>query len=465
MVEIGDKPPVRRPKDIPDPRERFSIDKLGDLLAAFGNHEAKAITLLAMRGGENAPIYTQRNLAERVLEIQGDEPGWKPESKSYIQFCQLSLAPIGLVVKEIIDPEKGTVGYKITEEGEEAKHLAGLLLDFSDRHNEISLLELFGQTPSAAKKKEQEEDAGDGSRKRAPLIRYQIYNALISHEGPMREEDLAQLVGEKEMVVGSHLKALKKLGRIEYDSTSQGSKESVAFYIVNPEKINEALLGEPDFRYRAFLREVYEVIQAGGISQFDRESVYQAIIKKNPKRTEQDKKNLANMISGCLSYLTSHEYITRVQFHQGKQSEISLTPQQRGFFEELVAMMEGFRIGSPEVSDYADGAVKDFMRNPHKVARLMKKAKEHSYHADEIDVVELRNHIILLTQKKPGITTAQLQSELKALGIKKSTQRISKVAREMEQDGVLSSEKEGLRKHLFLSEKVEESRELEPVTN
>src|SRR6266571_3393052 len=95
---IGVAPEVRKP-------ERMHDQELGNLLAAVGNHEGKALLLARMQWGQE---YGTIDLAALVKPVQG-EGYTKPVP---FKWCGQSLAPIGLVAKG-----DGSY-YGITEKGE-----------------------------------------------------------------------------------------------------------------------------------------------------------------------------------------------------------------------------------------------------------------------------------------------------------------------------------------------------------
>lgn len=113
--------------------EQLSDEQLGNLLAAVGNHEAKAVTFLVMR---SETTYTAEDIHKAVIEAQGTLPGWRIHHQSAFKYCERSLSPIGLVAKEVVDPNLNTYGYARTEYGERiGVSLAGLLLDFSRKYD------------------------------------------------------------------------------------------------------------------------------------------------------------------------------------------------------------------------------------------------------------------------------------------------------------------------------------------
>lgn len=101
-------------KEIQKP-ERLPDEELGDLLAALGNHEAKAITLGLMKPGI---IYTNLDLYHAIIEAQGQNPGWIINRMGPFAYCHNSLAPIGLVAQEVtMAGGLERIGYMKTEKG------------------------------------------------------------------------------------------------------------------------------------------------------------------------------------------------------------------------------------------------------------------------------------------------------------------------------------------------------------
>ena len=127
--------------------ERPIGEQIGNLISAIGNHEAKALTLLAMKDGA---IYNKHELSARIRELQGRNPIWRQSYSLPFDYCAHSLSPIGLVTREILSPNLSAYGYQISEYGRRVGiPFAGLLLDFSDQNN-ISLERLFASTASSS---------------------------------------------------------------------------------------------------------------------------------------------------------------------------------------------------------------------------------------------------------------------------------------------------------------------------
>src|SRR3990167_4100505 len=193
--EIAEAPIPQKTGETPKPNEKLTDEQMGNLLAAFGNNESKAATLLLMR---SETIYTMYDIHKSFMSSQGENPGWGINYAVPFSYCQNSLAPIGLVAKETIDETQEAYGYVITDYGETmGKPLAGLLLDFSKRYSDNSLVDLFGGTASKYSGGGEDIENKDEHKKRSPLTRYKIYYELATATSfPMQTERLAEAVGE-----------------------------------------------------------------------------------------------------------------------------------------------------------------------------------------------------------------------------------------------------------------------------
>ena len=142
----SEEPETSSPGESIPRKERLSDEELGNMLASFGNSEAKALLVIEMILGV---IYDRTTVRALMIGAQGENPTWRLGSVTAIEWCERSLDPIGVVAQEITDAASNTYGYMKTAYGDtQCVPLAGSLLDFSKRHPEISLYQLLGSTVS-----------------------------------------------------------------------------------------------------------------------------------------------------------------------------------------------------------------------------------------------------------------------------------------------------------------------------
>jgi len=202
--------------------EPLSEERLGDHLAAYGNHEGIAGLLAKMKRGSP---YTQGQLDS--LANPDEKPLW---SKGLaLHWCKDSLWPNGLVARELVDKKRGFYGYEKTKEGELGEAFGGQLLDFSEELP-VSLYQLSGSTNSPSKTKISETETGEQkeTKDRAPLTRFRIAKELVAAKLPIREIDLVTSLqtdypdsydyDTAHTTIGRHLSNLAKAKVLIYES-------------------------------------------------------------------------------------------------------------------------------------------------------------------------------------------------------------------------------------------------------
>ncbi|HVV66772.1 MAG TPA: hypothetical protein VHB72_01720 [Candidatus Saccharimonadales bacterium] len=119
-----------------------------DLIAGIGNHEAKALLLLHL--GKSATMLSRHYMGEGFKEFLGSGADWYPSPGVPFDYCINSLEPIGQVLKGTVQSHIGEAkAYAITEFGQEVGiPTAGLILDWSLNHPDISVQRIFGPTHS-----------------------------------------------------------------------------------------------------------------------------------------------------------------------------------------------------------------------------------------------------------------------------------------------------------------------------
>lgn len=312
-------------------RERLGEEALGNLLAAFGNHEAKAITLGLMQPNT---IYTSGDLSRLVNAAQGQRPGWKQYGSVPFKYCLSSLSPIGLVTQEVTT--RGgheVIGYMKTAYGQQTGNaLAGLLLDFSLQHPDYSLQDLFGQTASVAQPIQVEEIV---FKTRAPLTRLRIFLALLTSPSlPIREVDLLEQLEyprNQASFMQNHLQELYGNRVISYESARR--EEPYVFYQLLATHLQQD--PEPYRTFQSLSKFVWETIRDNPDQEWTAEAFAQqyAAVHQRPLN-----KYLTNTVSGILSSFTNQGYMRRIEgFDRLRQSEILVTIDQGGCW--LICLM------------------------------------------------------------------------------------------------------------------------------
>lgn len=388
----------------PRARERLSDEQMGNLLSAVGNHEAKAITLILMRNGN---IYDRGNLYREVLNSQGKNKGWIIDRHGPLQYCSHSLAPIGLVAMEIINPDLSIYGYAITEDGKELGiPLAGLLLDFSERHN-IPLNLLFGSTVSNSKEKTTQIEEGEVRfRKRPPLTTLKIlYELLTSPNLPIRSVDLQKRIGENASFDVPRLEKLSKLILIQYNAV-ESNKPYTAYKLSGSIPEGELPIG---YAGRIFTKSVFDIFKNHPDDYLTIGDVYN-LLPKEQKEGLKSEKSARVRISQALSSLAKHKYVNLEKFGFGKRSEINLTDEQRTILTELLVIIDRFQDQDPEILEEGRKFARKIISSPKRVSNLLIRAKEASAFANRSSRSETYDYILSILDSHPqGLTNKEIQ--------------------------------------------------------
>lgn len=400
-------PPENRPK------EPISEKEIGNLLAAVGNNETKAMTLLVMQAGI---IYPRYDLHRTFMRAQGNNPGWKTNRSVQFQYCEQTLAPIGLVAKETLNSDLSTYGYQITEYGQEIGiPLAGLLLDFSRIYENVSLRDIFGSTsskyPLEGKDEEMEieEDVSSGDKKRAPGTRLKILWELVTNDKPLRLIDIAHS-NEEEFSIkfGSHLRQLAKSGIVSYQVREHSKPFTI--YILNQVRPKSPYIPYTDMPVLA--QKVYSVMEKHPDKRWIRSELTEAVLNEHPELYD-GRKTLSGSINQVLSDLRRQRYVIIDKFSNEMQSEISLTPEQRSMITDLLMIIDGVQRRDPATLEKGRVYAAYFLTHPEVVADLMIKAKEHSPGANANSQKTLEE-VLAIIRDQPAITSVGIVEMLEA---------------------------------------------------
>lgn len=389
-------------------QERMKEEELGNLLAAIGNHEAKALLLAAMQPGK---LYTQQELHTLMVDKQGKQQVWKINSTIPFGYCKRSLHPSGLVAKEVtfLKGRKASSYHKTAYGKKIGDALAGHLLAFSEQHDGVSLIALFGSTNSPGKSTEITTSQGlVASKNRAPFTRYTIMYKLLTSQLPLRESDLARALQEDEQVLSFHLDNLSRKGLITYAAI--GRAKAFSFYTLSENP--PAREPTPYRRQRTRTRQVYAYLRDHPDQQIGRDAIYQSLISELMPVSQSKEKSRKALISNILAYLAKEGYAQPVKFIFGKLSEINLTDTQRTLFHDAVTLID--RLSTLDEAFLAEGRQQAaaIVADPGRFSNLLQKAKEASPQANRHKTDDMIDMLTNILARHPACTVKMVQTYL-----------------------------------------------------
>jgi hypothetical protein len=355
-------------------REKFTDEEVYNLIAAIGNNEAKAITLLAL--GTDT-IYTAHDLQTTIISLQGDIVGWHIGSLTAFGYCQESLAPIGLVALEASNSDGTVFGYTKTNYGKEiGDSLAGHLLKFSEDHPDVTLRDLFGATGSSAKFSEKSADQGIDYKKRSPAVRTRIYWILTTSNLPMRATDLTNAIGEDEPNnIAGHLKEMARVGIIIHESKQYG-RSYVEYKIsdICPSTEPPPYASSKKLKLNKVTQDVWEIVKNTN-SWFSIRDIGDLYYATHPEKKRQKKDS---QLSAILKHLMNSGYLEAGRFSGTKSSEVNLTQNQRSLLIDLLEILDKFQLNEEQFMLDGIKKGKDIIGNSGKVSAFLSKVREKS---------------------------------------------------------------------------------------
>lgn len=399
------------------PKERISDEEIGDLISAIGNSEAKAITLGLM---QSSTLYSMQDANLMVSAAQGQFKGWKQGTSTPFDYMSHAFAPVGLVAQEVtISNELETVGFVKTLKGENyGDVLAGLLLDFSLRHPEISLGDLFG---SMSSKYLRVDATNTDQRNRAPILRFKIFWELVSQPGLITETSVSRQVQKPPSIVRPHLVDLAEKGVIAYSSQDISKPFSLySLYPLHPD-------ADPTVfqRKKSSSQVVYDALRANPEKKWTSAELVEYCLSVEDPDGKLNKKSYATRVRGILGHLIKGGYVD-MQNSTNERSSVNLSDDQRAMLIELVTMIDSFQNLDSRTLQYGRTRLTEILSDSRTVAELMVKSKEHSPYASRNPVDLTLNDLRQIIINYPGYSTNQLREELaKIQGKKRSKGNIN----------------------------------------
>lgn len=401
--------PQQAPPDIlPGKETKLSDETMGRLISAFGNHEAKALTLLIMDSGQ---LYNSSQLHRRFVDSQGREPGWVTGHSRELGYCSQSLSPIGLVVREELQQGTGEYGYRLSKpgengaiSGEDARLLAALLLDFSSRYPDISLIDLFGSTQSSIKDKETTEEIT-----RSPINRWKIFLELVtSNLTQMSQADLEKGTLIPQGILIDHLIELSRKKIINYEYVDKG--KPYTYYILAPDHPDIAPVSY--LRYTIPTQRFFKILSENPGKKLTTEEIINVYIDRyDPEKTLQDK-TLEAYATRILNHLNNLGYAQKGEFGVAAHSAITITPEKQAMLLDLLTLLDRFQDQDPGILLQAGELLRKLWSDGATVSTLMKKAHDHSPAVKKRDRKITMSYIGAILQADPEATTREVQEQL-----------------------------------------------------
>ncbi len=415
------------------PQERIPREVVNNVLAAIGNSEAKALALLLMQPGS---VYTSSDVANGLIAKQHQGQGWPISPGTTKDYFRLTFEPIGLVATEITGNWR-SVGYQKTPLGESlGDGVAGLMLEFSERHSEYGLIQLIGATNSTAKTESVDIGGEEIEYKKRSVDRLrQIYFELLTTpHNTITVSQLFKALGTDNNSVNNHIKNLKDSGIINYEGRGYG--EAWLTYQFQEGQTPEGRTiphDESSGRYRA----VYDFFKSNSGTHISADEVLEALKVKFPG--DDPGKLLYDIYAYCAELEGLGVLRDTSKFTRELGSRISLKPEAYDTVYELVDLLERIQDADPETLAQGQRFGKEILADPNRVTKLMEKARRLSPGANKTSRSEVSVVITGIVSQNPGARTADIVSKLRDLGYNFTLPTVTQYMKRMKDEGMVTS--------------------------
>lgn len=398
-----------------------SEGRIGDVLAAVGNHEGKALTYLAMEPGEPYGIGALHHL---FLDIQGDPPAFRGQVTLQQKYCTYSFEPIGLVRRS--HNEKGNLRHERVH-NETATALVGHVLSVSERHS-ASLLQIFGKTANRTL-------SSNPHAERPPTRRLAVMRALVRDPSLTNVADLARASSVPEQTLASMAVALGAAGVLGFRTRPTYELKS-AYFVREP----VPLLPSGGRGGRPVMREAIVGFLNSRIGQVVARDDIEQHVRAQP--VWRDAEQLRDSLQKVMLTLTRSGDVDVIEDYGGQRSHtvISLTAGQRGFLVELVDGIDAIEAGDDAAVARGCQAALDIVGDVSRVRGLVSKAFGAVKAAhNPVSAAEKDRRVLRVVQNSPGVTSADIVA---LLGPDLDKAAVSRATASLTRAGLVHGEKQ-----------------------
>lgn len=374
--------------------QAWTEQRLGDVLAAIGNHEAKALTFLAMR---EDVAYGVTAIYRRFLEIQGPQPAWTGVVTVAQKYVVHSFAPIGLVARQ--RNEGGFLRHVRHDPDGSATALAGFLLSWTEKHP-AALTHVFGSTAT---------NGFASSEDRPPIRRLRLLQVLAELGPDPHTRELAELAGVNEMTAGQALVAFDRAGLLTYRSAATYDMRTV-FQVGEP--VVFARVGNTAMRDAVAAYLTARLHAAGGPVQVDRQEIEDHLLAADERW--RGLAALRDQVQKVMKALVVRGQVEVVDAHYGAtHSQLEMTEAQQAFLAGLVEGIDAIAAGNPRAIATGRAAAAAILDDPDRVCSLMRRAFAASKLAtNPLSEGRKRREVRAAIERRPGATSAELLADL-----------------------------------------------------
>lgn len=403
----------------------LSDERMGSLIASFGNHNGKALLATLMQEGQD---YNPGELHGLIRDLPGADGIYLGSSTNQYDYIIGSFEEPGLV-KVTQTPDGPSV--RLAEEGiQHAKPLAALLLDIADKHD-TSLESIFGGNRTSKEFK-------------SPYVRITIMESILTAPQGMTIQEIMRATGIGDPTITGQLINLSYAGLVDRQPWSQGDDD--VKYRVGNVAYDRTIVGKQPSAWRTA---ALDYLLSHGEATLDQLLAASSEHFDQPQSDSKKRYKLAKAFHQLITKGVVEKVNTR---QSGLDSEVLLNDDQLNFWTELLNTLENFRTGMPSTLELGHQLAKDIPQDPRFVARALTRLNETSPHMQDANYKDMGSVVlsILSASEHPLTIRAIRESASKTLGRNVSGWGVSKIlGKFIEKEFVTENSDGKVKKFLF----------------
>ncbi|HWB39189.1 MAG TPA: hypothetical protein VG604_02995 [Candidatus Saccharimonadales bacterium] len=364
------------------------------------NHEVKNL-ISSIFLTHPAQAYSPATMTYEMNSRQGENRAWEIKKKSVSQFCEVSLEPVGAVVKSELEEFDGRLvdAWQAAQENLDIKlAVSGFISDWSLRWGDISVQQAYGKSGSA-------------SDIRSPKIRHDIYLALMTGSDAPTLKEIGHATG-RDTTPNGHAMVSAQINMLTGYGILQKNTNRVKY---NPliEVVDNTYNSQfmPLEDTSAETQALYKAVAGYTVGQII--TVEQLLDDATLSDGSIDALLLRARLARALYSRNQYPGLRRIDNNglaNGKQSNVQFVDAAK---QPIIELVEGIEtITEPDHVEYFSQRSREIIANPDEFMALVEKARRSSPLANKTDPVLLASQIKSLLGEHGPSSAPQLRELL-----------------------------------------------------
>ncbi len=398
--------------------EHILMRDAGDLLAAIGNSEAKAVLFGAMALHADGYPFSTKAIHDLFLDVQGEQnKAWPDIARPVTQeYVLQSFEPIGAVMHSEVSIDGGLyTRYFVNGYGQErGLGAAGLMLDYSLTHENVALYSLVGGAVSKSE-----------TGRRAPATRIKILSQLQALRG--KSITIKELVDHTQSKLGAieaQLAGLEAIGAVSVARRKRNEDER-KLVITNARDFMALKLHD---RKGAITSDIHSFVTAKLAAGQDVINMDELTTYLQTKHSDLSREQIRKRTITAV-WAWKEKELLRLQsgFAQAVRSGVALHPDGRRIVEDYLLIVNALMEGDQDFLEWGKERALEIITDPETVNLLLAKARRASPFKNSEPQQVYAERVMSLIEPGESVTIEEVASRVQRQGKSSSNASAGKI--------------------------------------